>query len=228
MCGRLSSWLTWEQIHDLLELQVLEGPGQNLGPRRNVAPTQDLIFCAIIDGIRKLGLGRWWLVPAWAKEISTKYPAFNAKGETVHTLTSFRGPFRSRRCLIPADGYYEWTTGADGKKDPWFIHLDHTPFCFAGVWEVNTLVAPEPLLSTTIITLPSIGDIESIHTRMPVVLRTDVWDEWLDPETPTERAHALLEENHGMDLSAYRVDRRVNATKYQGEDAANPIEESSL
>lgn len=223
MCGRFTYRMTWRQLHDLYEINSLEGPGQNLGPRYNIAPTQDVLFCALFDDEREIRVGRWWLVPAWAKEIGSKYPAFNAKGETVSTLSSFRGPFRSRRCLIPADGYYEWTKGEDGQKDPWFIHLGEAPFSFAGVWEVNTQVATEPLLSCTIITLPSVGEIEPLHNRMPVILRHDAWDAWLDPRTETDQALKLLQENHGTDLRAYRVDRKVNSSKYQGEDAAEPI-----
>jgi len=212
--------MTWQEIHELYNIHASAGEGHNLGPRQNISPTQNLHFCTASNGERIIKTGQWWLVPAWAKEFSTKYPTFNARAEAAHEKPTFRSAFSSRRCLIPANGYYEWTKGDDGKKDPWYIHLDKKPFSFAGLWEFNERLA---LTSCTVLTLPSVGEIQPIHNRMPAILKTSVWDAWLSAETSIEEARGLLKQNHGTDLSAYRVDRRVNSSRYSGDDCTVAI-----
>ncbi len=212
--------MTWQEMRDLYDIHADTGKGHNLGPRQNISPTQDVLFCAQPDNQRELNAGQWWLVPAWAKSDERKYPTFNARGETAHQKPTFRSAFKSRRCLIPADGYYEWVKAEDGGRDPWYIHLDHQPFSFAGLWEVNEGLG---ITSCTVLTLPSIGGIKPLHDRMPVILTPTVWDAWLSAETSVKSARELLEQNHGTDLTAYRVDRRVNSSRYQGEDCTVPV-----
>lgn len=226
MCGRTTQEMTWQQIHDLYELTgEAGGEGGNLGPRDNIAPTQQLLFaCEPDGGARTIKAGRWWLVPGRAKEVNNKYPTFNARAETVREKPTFRGPFKSRRCLIPANGYYEWKAGADGGKDPWFIHMPDSPLSFAGLWEYNQAL---DLTSCTIITMPAEGDIAAIHHRMPAVLRHDAWDEWLAGDTSPDDAYGLLGENHGRDLIAYRVSRNVNSSRYAGDDCHEPIRDEA-
>ncbi len=131
MCGRFTNHLSWTEIVELYELTA--GPALNLPARYNIAPTQDVRFVVLEDGKRVLKTGRWWLVPQWAKEMP-RYSLFNARSEDAPTKPAFRDAFKSRRCLIPATGYYEWTKGADGGKDPHYIHLpNEEPCSFAGL-----------------------------------------------------------------------------------------------
>ena len=196
--------------------------GRNDEPRYNIAPTQDVPFVtAGENGNHKLREGRWWLVPFWAKEIP-KYPMFNARSEDAETKSSFRDSFKSKRCLIPADGFYEWTkNGEDGGKDPWHIHLPgKQPFSFAGLWAYNPAL---DLTSCTILTAAAGTPMEQLHTRQPVILAPVAYDDWLNPSTPVPDAKALLANNLDGDLEFYRVSRAVNATKGAG-DRAEMIE----
>ncbi|WP_029040959.1 SOS response-associated peptidase [Cucumibacter marinus] len=218
MCGRFSDVLSWQQLHDLYEIVGDAQTGHNLLGRQNIAPTQDVLFCVQSEDGREFAIGRWWLVPSWAKEVG-KYPTFNARGETAASKASFRSAFKSRRCLIPAEGYYEWTKAEDGGRDPHFIHLEGEPLSFAGLWESH----PEFGLSCTIVTLPAAPGIAHLHNRMPVVLSPDAWSGWLDPANDAKAASALLENNRGSDLVSYRVSRKVNKSSYHGDDCREPI-----
>jgi len=125
MCGRFTNEMTWSQIHALYSLSDEMFPTQsNMQPRHNIAPTQDMDFVHLDKGGNmELDRGRWWLVPFFAKEIS-KHAMFNARIEGVDTSGAFREAFKSRRCLIPSDGYFEWTKNEeDGGKDPWLLQL---------------------------------------------------------------------------------------------------------
>jgi len=161
MCGRFTAEYTWAELHALYSLsdELFPVAPHNMQPRYNIAPTQDVDFIALDKaGNRELLRGRWWLVPFFAKELSTKLPMFNASIETVDTSGAFREPFKKRRCLIPADGYFEWTTSlVDGKKDPWLLQLPEGKlFSFAGLWAHNDDLG---ITSCTIITAPAVEHI---------------------------------------------------------------------
>lgn len=154
MCGRFTRYLSWSEIHRLYRLTAPEDIGRNAPARYNIAPTEDVLFVTDDgDGGQKLREGRWWLVPWWAKEMP-KAAMFNARAETADTSGAFKDAWKSKRCLIPADGFYEWTKNAeDGGRDPWFIHLpDAQPFSFAGLWAHNSKLE---VTSCTIITMPA-------------------------------------------------------------------------
>lgn len=139
MCGRFTHHLPWSEVHRLYSLTTDQDRGRNTEPRYNIAPTDQVLFVHHDgDGKQVLNEGRWWLVPFWAKEMP-KATLFNARSETVATTPAFRDAFKSHRCLIPADGFYEWTVSAeDGKKDPWYIFQPGgAPFSFAGLWARN-------------------------------------------------------------------------------------------
>jgi len=150
---------------------------------------------------------------------------FNARIETVETSNAFKDAFRSTRCLIPADGYYEWTKSpADGGKDPWHIFLrDHEPFSFAGLWAHNKAL---DITSCTIITGPAEQPVSQLHDRQPIMLDPAVYDAWLDPQTPAENVKGLLGQRINGECRFARVSRDVNAAAInkQPNDRASMIE----
>jgi len=224
MCGRFTNEMTWGQIHALYSLSDLMFPTRsNLQPRYNIAPTQSVLFAHLDkEGSLELNEGRWWLVPFFAQELP-KAAMFNARIETVDTSGAFREPFKSRRCLIPADGYFEWTTSPeDGKKDPWLLHLPELrPFSFAGLWAHNDNLG---VTSCTIITAPAADHISHIHGRMPVILEPEHYGAWLDTEVQGSDAKAILLDHHLDDqLEFHRVSRDVNNSRYEGTDTKKPV-----
>ncbi|MCC2098816.1 MAG: SOS response-associated peptidase, partial [Hyphomicrobiales bacterium] len=164
--------------------------------------------------------GRWWLVPFWAKEMP-KWALFNARSEDAEKKPAFREAFKSKRCLIPADGFFEWTKADDGGKDPWFIHLpDRKPFSFAGLWAHNDNLG---VTSCTILTAAAEEPVKQLHNRMPIILDPSTYDAWLDPQTPVADAKALLSSNLDGNLTFYRVGRQVNSSRYSGDDTIEPV-----
>lgn len=226
MCGRFTNEFTWAELHALYNLSdelFPTGPQSNMQPRYNIAPTQDVDFVANDKGgNRELLRGRWWLVPFFAKELP-KATMFNARIETVDTSGAFRDPFKKRRCPIPADGYFEWTTSqVDGKKDPWLLHLpEHRGFSFAGLWAQNDKLG---ITSCTIITAPAVEHIAHIHGRMPVILEEDAYDAWLSGDAQGDDAKRILLDNHlDSELEFHRVSREVNNSRYEGTDTKKPV-----
>jgi putative SOS response-associated peptidase YedK len=225
MCGRFTNELTWGELHALYELsdELHPVPPSNMQPRYNIAPTQEVDFVHLDKaGNMELNRGRWWLVPFFAKELP-KAAMFNARIETVDTSGAFREGFKSRRCLIPADGYFEWTTNEeDGKKDPWLLQLpDSQPFSFAGIWAHNDNLG---VTSCTIITAPAVPEIDHIHTRMPLILNPEAYRAWLHTDLLGTEAKALLMDAQ-IDslLQFHRVGREVNNSRYEGTDTKKPL-----
>lgn len=223
MCGRFTNQMTWAEIHALYSIHDTAPPPTNVQPRFNIAPTQDVFFAHRDKaGGLEIDYGRWWLVPFFATEIG-KNVMFNARIETVDTSGAYREPFKSKRCLIPADGYFEWTTNPeDGKKDPWLLQLPGAqPFSFAGLWAHNDKLG---ITSCTIITAPAVDSIAHIHTRMPIILDPASYDTWLDTSITGADAKAVLIDSQIDDqLEFFRVGREVNSSRYQGEDTKKPI-----
>lgn len=210
MCGRYTNHLSWTEIVELYELTDA-GPALNLPSRSNIAPTQDVPFVTIEEGRRVLKMGRWWLVPHWAKELP-KYAMFNARSEDAANKPAFRDAFKHRRCLIPATGYYEWTKANDGGKDPHLIQLPGgRPFSFAGLWAHNDVLN---ITSCTILTAAAAGEIAALHHRMPIILDQSVYGKWLDFVTDAGSAQSILQENLGSKLMSKRVGREFNNSKY--------------
>ena len=189
MCGRFTQRLSWAELHELMDLI---GPPRNLRPRYNVAPSQDVAVVRAADGGRNLSMLRWGLIPAWAKDPAIGYRLINARSETVAEKPSFRSAYRRRRCLIPADGFYEWQRL--GKiRQPWLFGLrDGAPFALAGLWERWTVpegaeltgslaeLGPgDPVETCTILTAAANETVAPVHGRMPVILPRDACDPWL-------------------------------------------------
>lgn len=223
MCGRFTSEMTWSEIHALYSIHDAPPPTTNSQPRFNIAPTQEVDFAHLDKaGNIELNRGRWWLVPFFAKELP-KAAMFNARLETVDTSGAFREGFKSRRCLIPADGYFEWIKNEDdGGKDPWLLRLPgDAPFSFAGIWARNDNLG---VTSCTIITAPAVPEIEHIHSRMPIILAPEAYGTWLNTEIQGKDAKALLlDAQIDSQLEFHRVSRDVNSSRYEGTDTKKPL-----
>jgi putative SOS response-associated peptidase YedK len=186
-------------------------------PRYNIAPTQAVAIVRIAPdtSVRQWQMVRWGLVPSWAKDASIGNRMINARGETIADKPSFRTAFRRRRCLVPADGYFEWRKSGSGKQ-PYYIRLDDDrPFAMAGLWE-NWLdpATNETLQSCTLITTQANPLTQPIHDRMPVILNAADYELWLDPQLQdAERLGALLRPFAGTELRADPVDTYVNSPR---------------
>ena len=226
MCGRFTHRLSWADIVRLYRLTLDPSAGRNDMPARfNISPTQTVpIVHNDKDGNEIAEDARWWLVPWWAKEMP-KAAMFNARIETVATSGAFKDAFKSKRCLVPADGFYEWTLAPEdpkGKtKDPWYIHLPSgAPFSFAGLWAHNDKLG---VTSCTIITRPAEEPVSELHDRMPVILDPAVYDEWLSSETSPGDAMELLDHHLDGKLQFHRVSRDVNSSRFTGDPGCNPL-----
>ncbi|KZM49437.1 SOS response-associated peptidase [Labrenzia sp. OB1] len=224
MCGRFTQIRPWREIVRLYRLND-KYLTRNTAARYNIASTQEAPFVRLDnDGNQTVSDGRWWLVPHWAKELQSKYPMFNARSEDAEKKPAFRDAYKSRRCLVPADGWYEWTKGEDGGRDPWFIHLpDGAPFSFAGLWAYNDKL---DVTSFTILTAPAVSPIDQVHNRMPIGLNKDAYDAWLDPGTPVPDAKVLLGNSLGSEFEYHRVGRTINSSKTEADP--RPIEKAEV
>ncbi len=210
MCGRFAFYSPSEATAALFGVAT----SIEVVPRYNIAPTQ---FIAAVrrdeQNTPELAMLRWGLVPFWAKDPSIGNRMINARSETVAEKPSFRSAYRKRRCLILADGFYEWRKAADGKT-PYFISgADGSPFAFAGLWESwSSKDSDESLESAAIITAAASDFMAQLHQRMPVVIHPDLADRWLDgdPELLTE----VIE--NSPEFQAWPVDRRVNNARNEG------------
>lgn len=212
MCGRFTLTSPLEALRELFGF--VERP--NLEPRANVAPTQEVLAVRLgDDGARHAALLRWGLLPAWAKDRRIGAKLINARAETVATQSAFRKAFAARRCLVAADGFYEWKTAADGSKQPFRIcRADGAPFAFAGLWErwhdSAEPRAARPLESCTILTTGANALLRPIHDRMPVILPPETHAAWLAPDAAPEDLQPLLGPLDPAGWRAYPVSRRVN------------------
>lgn len=206
MCGRYTLKAEGQTVADLFGLH--EEP--DLESRYNIAPTQQ-IPVVVEDASRKLEMMHWGLIPSWAKDPSIGARMINARAETVSEKPSYRSAFKKRRCLIVADGFYEWKKTADGKQ-PYYLRLGSgDPFGFAGLWESWSMEGGEELRSATIITTEPNEVAAEIHNRMPVILPPDLYDAWLEPDNDDqEELLSMLTAYLADEMEAYPVSKRVN------------------
>lgn len=237
-------------IKDLFDLSDLP----EIEPRYNIAPTQDVLAIAINkEGESRPRLLRWGLVPSWAKDPSIGQKLINARAEGIAEKPSFRKAFEKRRCLIPADGFYEWMEVEEGEpeqghaqkglfgeeepepprskkpktiKQPFHIGLQgFRPFAFAGLWEVwRQDPESEPLVSCTIITTTPNELVRPLHDRMPVILPPESFDAWLDHDAPLEMVQALLQPYPSEEMACYAVSTLVNSPRNEGAECIEPLE----
>ena len=195
-------------------------------PRYNIAPSQPVL--SIRQGPssprRSFSTMRWGLVPSWAKDPTIGFRTINARSETVTTMPSFREPFKSQRCLIPADGFYEWAKNGKSKQPYCFEVGDGQVFAFAGLWDRWTDPRGEVVESCTILTTTPNALLADIHDRMPAILRPDDYDLWLNPTAQnTESALRLLSPYTGP-MRRYPVSTRVNQVQNDDADCDKPVE----
>jgi len=208
MCGRYVITSTPEAIRALFG--YAEHP--NFPPRYNVAPTQPIPIVRIAEGKRQFVLMRWGLIPSWVKDPKGFSLLINARGESVLDKPAFRNAMRRRRCLIPADGFYEWKEFG-GRKQPYFVRLKNSggPFAFAGLWETWTGPNGEELDTAAIVTTDANRTLAAIHERMPVILPPEAYDLWLDcANVEADVAAALIAPARDGLLEVYEVSPAVN------------------
>jgi putative SOS response-associated peptidase YedK len=195
----------------------------NFPARYNVAPTQPIPVVRLHEGKRQFVLMRWGLIPAWVKDPKAFSLLLNARAESVIDKPAFSAAMRRRRCLIPADGFYEWKE-AGGSKQPYFIRLrSGGPFGFAGLWETWTGPNGEELDTAAIVTTTANQALSSIHGRMPVILPPEAFDMWLDcAKVDAKTATALLAPSHDDLLEAYEVSSAVNRVANDSEALLAP------
>jgi putative SOS response-associated peptidase YedK len=208
MCGR---YTLKTPVEELAEEFGFEASSVELPPNYNVAPTQEVAAILEEGGKRRLELLRWGLIPSWADDPSIGSRMINARSETAPEKPSFRRAFRERRCLIPADGFYEWQR-TNGAKQPYYIRMkEGRPFAFAGLWESWKDDGGPEIRSCTILTTKPNALAAEIHDRMPVILPAGSYDAWLDPETGRDELYGLLAPYPEDEMEAYPVSRLVNS-----------------
>lgn len=222
MCGRYTLRSSLKQLADLFHVGDVSLP--LFDTRYNIAPTQEVLAVRQPDG-RELVELKWGLVPSWAKDPKIGYRMINARCESVAEKPSFRSAFKRRRCLIPADGFYEWKKTGDKTKQPYFVHLkDDQPFAFAGLWEYWERDG-EIIESCTVITTDANALMKPLHDRMPVILPAASYDEWLDPDNQaTEDLPRLLRPYPSEEMNAYSISTYVNSPKNRGPECIERIE----
>lgn len=220
MCGRFTLRTPAAQV--ARQLGLLEAPQYAL--RYNIAPTQPVgVVRGGSGGTRQWAAMRWGLVPSWAKDLAIGNRMINARAETVAEKPAFRSAFRRRRCLVVADGFYEWRR-AGSKKLPYYIQLpDGEPFAFAGLWERWT-GAGEPVESCTIITTSANETMAALHDRMPVILSASDYDVWLDSELTEPAPLRQLLLPFADELTLTPVSTWVNNPRHEGPECLAPDE----
>jgi putative SOS response-associated peptidase YedK len=218
MCGRYTYKLTWDEIVRLYRLP-LDTPARNLQARYNICPTTPVDTIVETQGRRAIVPMRWGLIPNWwAKPLKEmKLATFNARAESVATKPMFRDAFKSRRCLIPGSGYYEWKATPEGKQPYYFTRADGEPITFAGLWdEWKDREAGETLKSCTMLITSPNELVAQVHDRMPVILEAKDFEAWLSGEAGAE---ALRPAGNDV-LRQWPVSKRVNSSRTSDEDAS--------
>lgn len=211
MCGRFTSRYSWRELQELYGLSDVSFPQSNFQPRFNLAPTQLAPVVRLKDGRRELAFLKWGLVPSWSKDMSGAAGMINAKAETLADKPEYRSAFRHRRCLVVADGFYEWKKVTPKEKQPYFFTLkDNEPFALAGMWE-SWIPREGPRIETfAIATCAPNSVVMPVHDRMPVILSRDTWKAWLGEELVSpERLKTLLKPFASERMECWAVDKRV-------------------
>lgn len=225
MCGRYTITESPRQLAERFRAKI---PDFTFEPRYNAAPTQMLpVIVQDENGERRIVLMRWGLIPSWATDPAIGSKMINARAETVLEKASFRNAVKSRRCIVPADGFYEWQ-----KKPPGKTPLRITPeppriAGFAGLWESWTNAAGEEILTFTIITTAASEQIKSIYGRMPLILMPEEEGRWLDAKTPPDAIKEILDRPVTERIVAHEVASRVNSANHDDPHLVNPVREAS-
>ena len=224
MCGRYTLYSDVEQLKARFPIDLVES---GITPSYNVAPTQEVPAIIHSEESNVLTKLHWGLVPFWAKDAKIGSKMINARLETVATKPAFRDAFKKRRCLIPADGFFEWT-GSKGQKQPVYITLpDRKPLVFAGLWETwQDKAEPGNIYrSCTIITREASGPLQEIHHRMPVALDSRAYGEWLDHESlKVSHLQEILSRSAITEFAFYPVSKQVNTVRNNEPCNIKPVE----
>jgi len=226
MCGRFSITGDLDFYAEYFAVdEVLTDP---LEKSWNVAPTDSVYVVTEREGHRALGSMRWGLVPHWAKDAKSFH--INARAETVATNPAFRDSFASKRCLVPADGFYEWEPAEEGRSPHWVYRADGHPMAFAGIWAAR--LDPDSgdwQRTCSILTTDAKGVVTPIHDRMPVSLDPEAWGGWLDRElTDPEAAFSLIRPIDPEQIMEHRVSSRVNSVQNNGPELREKSEPETL
>jgi len=215
MCGRFTLHTPESRIREAFNLEDTEPLG--LSTRYNIAPSQDVPIIRETDSGREMVMARWGLVPHWSKEPKTRYSTINARIESVAEKPTYRSPFKHKRCLIPADGFYEWKVVNDGKV-PHHVRLrDSDVFALAGLWD-RWEDKSQVLESCSIIVMPANDVMKPLHERMPAIIDPANYDQWLDSRI-TEKAEIMqiLDPTLSSHLMFYPISPWVNSPKHDDE-----------
>ena len=225
MCGRFLLVSSVEQLAERFAVDEVRTDG--LPPRYNVAPSTE-IYAIIEDDARRLGTLRWGFVPPWAKQLKGSPQPINARVETLATSRMFAPSFKHKRCLVPADGFYEWQArGERRRKQPYHLaDPDGAPLAFAGVWSSwrdPGETDPSPLFTAAIVTTDAQGDMVELHHRMPVMLPSTLWADWLTASE--DEAPNLLDAVAALpppQLTATPISDQVNSVRNDGSQLLEP------
>lgn len=208
MCGRYSVSTPVEQVADHFNAAL---PEVEVPPTYNAAPSQNLMVIPNKQEARQINLFRWGLIPFWAKDTNIGYKMINARAETLIEKPAFKTAFKKRRCLIIADGFYEWQKTKSGKVPHRICDESEKPFAFAGLWEQWHDKANESTIeSFTIVTTEANEAVKPLHERMPVILPEDNYDAWLNNDLSLDDQITLLQP-YPYDLKVYPVSKKVNS-----------------
>lgn len=224
MCGRFTLTIDPTHLQEAFPWAVIP---DDIVPRYNIAPSQPV---AVIPntGEKTLTMYKWGLIPSWSKDPAIGDRMINARAESLAEKPSFRNAYRRRRCLILADGFFEWKQNPGMKtKQPVYIRLkNEQPFAFAGLWELWNSPDGSEIRSCTIITTQPNSLLEPIHNRMPVILPPDAYDVWLSTEDrQPAQLNELLVSYPPSEMIAYPVSRMVNSPEYDSPDVIKPVGE---
>lgn len=224
MCGRFTSKAKAGEVEK--EFKVGRLNPNLFEPRYNIAPRQIITAVVETDGERAVGEFQWGLITSWAKDEAIGNNLINARAETLTEKPSFRNAYRSRRCIIPASGFYEWAKKGAGAKQPFYFYLrDKEIFGFAGLWEEWTDKQTGEILETcTIITTEANAVLEPVHDRMPVILKPENYDQWLDAkEKNVELLQDFLVPYPAEEMASHAVSKAVNAPVYDAPELINQL-----
>jgi putative SOS response-associated peptidase YedK len=223
MCGRYTLSKKERLAEMLRERFVIDEFSEiRLIPRFNIAPTQQIPAVFEENG-RKLWAARWGLIPSWAKDEKISSSLVNARCETVASKAAFRSAFRSRRCLVPADGFYEWQKTGTGKVPHYFTRKDGALFAFAGLWETWRSSDGEQVRSVSLITTTPNSVVAPVHDRMPVILTPEREAAWLSNNTSMESLSSFLAPYPAEEMEARVVSSAVNSAKVDTPELVNPL-----
>jgi putative SOS response-associated peptidase YedK len=220
MCGRFAQRTDPKRLAKAFNVEEVP----NVEPRYNIAPTQDILGVFGSSDRREMTFYKWGLIPSWAKDASMGAKLINARSETVTEKPSFREAFKKRRCIIPADGFYEWQiTGS--KKQPFFFRMrDELPFGFAGLWERWQGKGGEVLNSCTILTTEANEALRPVHDRMPVILHPEDYELWLNADVrKLDLIKGMLQPYPAEEMVGYAVSTSINSPRSQGEHLAKQV-----